>query len=474
MGLAAIFLVAICAAWFGSELFVLRPVRVLVGAATRLREGDLTARTGLVPTGGEIGQLTRAFDEMAVTLEDRDAQLRSAGRQLMATLDDARRRLARLRALRAIDVAILESLDLRRTLNVVVSKVVNELRVDAADVLLFDAGTQILECVATRGFRSPTRARSRIGLGDGPPGRAAQDRVVVRVQDLSAEPQATSAVMPEGEQFVACWAVPLVARDRVTGVLELFHRAPLDPDEEWSYFLNALAGQAAIAIDNARLLDEIRRANADLVQAYDATLEGWSRALDLRDRQTEGHTRRVTEMTLRLAEAMGVPHEDRVHMRRGALLHDIGKMGVPDRILSKSSPLTPEEFAIMRQHPVHAHEMLSPIAFLRPALEIPYAHHEKWDGTGYPRGLKGEEIPLAARVFAVVDTWDALRSDRPYRPAWPDDRVLGYLNERAGRDFDPRAVAAFLKIAPRPEAGTTPPREPVARSPRYAGRTRSP
>jgi putative nucleotidyltransferase with HDIG domain len=286
--------------------------------------------------------------------------------------------------------------------------------------------------------------RPRVPIGEGPAGRAAQDRIIVKVPDLSADPQAAALAGQDGEPYVTYWAVPLIDQDRVTGVLELLHRAPLDPDQEWHDFLSAIAGQAAIAVANARLLDDIQRANADLAQAYDATLEGWSRALDLRDRETEGHTQRVTEMTLRLAAAMGVPDSDLVQMRRGSLLHDIGKMGVPDRILSKPSPLTPEEWEIMRRHPVYAHEMLSPITFLRQALDIPYAHHEKWDGTGYPRGLKGESIPLAARIFAVVDTWDALRSDRPYRPAWSAERVLGYLSDRAGRDFDPAVVAVFL------------------------------
>ena len=151
-------------------------------------------------------------------------------------------------------------------------------------------------------------------------------------------------------------------------------------------------------------------------------------------------------MTLRLARALGMKEEELVHVRRGALLHDIGKMGVPDGILLKPGSLTPEEWEIMRRHPQYAYEMLSPIAYLRLALDIPYCHHEKWDGTGYPRGLKGEQIPLAARIFAVVDVWDALGSDRPYRPAWPPEKLYAYLKEEAGKHFDPRVVEVFLKI----------------------------
>jgi PAS domain S-box-containing protein/putative nucleotidyltransferase with HDIG domain len=191
---------------------------------------------------------------------------------------------------------------------------------------------------------------------------------------------------------------------------------------------------------------ELQRANLDLAEAYDATIEGWSRVLDLRDRETEGHTQRVTEVTLKLARALGISGEDLIHLRRGALLHDIGKMGVPDQILQKPGPLTEEEWAIMRRHPEYAYAMLYPIAYLRPALDIPYAHHERWDGTGYPRGLAGEQIPLPARIFAIVDVWDALCSDRPYRKGCTEKEVLLFIQDHAEVYFDPRLVNAFLKF----------------------------
>ena len=240
--------------------------------------------------------------------------------------------------------------------------------------------------------------------------------------------------------------MPLIAKGQVVGVLELFHREPLDPDPEWLDFLETLAGQAAIAIDNAELFDNLHRANVELTLAYETTLEGWARALELRDYETEGHSQRVTELTVRIARAMGLSEAQLVHVRRGALLHDIGKMGVPDSILLKPGKLTDEEWEIMRQHPVYAYEMLSPITYLKPALDIPYCHHEKWDGTGYPRGLKGERIPLPARIFAVVDVWDALLSDRPYRKAWSEEKVLEHIQEQAGKHFDPAVVETFLKL----------------------------
>lgn len=194
------------------------------------------------------------------------------------------------------------------------------------------------------------------------------------------------------------------------------------------------------------LRENERQAAVALAHAYEATLEGWARALELRDYETEGHSRRVTEMTLRLAQRFGITEGEVIHIRRGALLHDIGKMGVPDRILLKPSALTPDEWEIMRKHPVYAYELLAPIDYLRPALDIPYCHHEKWDGSGYPRGLSGDEIPLAARIFAVVDIWDALRSDRPYRRAWSAHETLDYIRSLAGTDLDPDVVHAFTQM----------------------------
>ena len=198
----------------------------------------------------------------------------------------------------------------------------------------------------------------------------------------------------------------------------------------------------------------MQRANDELSQAYDSTIEGWSHALDLRDKETEGHTQRVTKMTLELARAMGLNDNELVHFRRGALLHDIGKMGVPDGILLKPGVLTEDEWKIMRQHPQLAYEMLAPIMYLKLALDIPYCHHEKWDGTGYPRGLKGEQIPLAARIFAIADVYDALTSDRPYRVAWSKEKTLGHIRSLAGSHFDPQVVEVFLHFM---EQGTDEP-----------------
>lgn len=214
----------------------------------------------------------------------------------------------------------------------------------------------------------------------------------------------------------------------------------------------SIGDQAASALHRASLYQQTVRDADDLALAYDATIEGWSRALDLRDKETEGHTLRVTKMTGLLALAIGLDAGQMVHIRRGALLHDIGKMAIPDSVLLKPGPLTIDEWSTMRKHPEYAYNLLSPISYLNPALDIPYCHHERWDGTGYPRRLVGEQIPLSARMFAVVDVWDALMSDRPYRRAWPESQVLNHIRTLSGSHFDPNAVDAFFQVPARERA----------------------
>lgn len=220
-------------------------------------------------------------------------------------------------------------------------------------------------------------------------------------------------------------------------------RVPSGGNDEVSYLASSFNQMVGALEESNR---ELQSAYAQTLVAYEKTIEGWSKALELRDEDTEGHTQRVTEMTVRLAKELGVGDEEIVHMRRGALLHDIGKMAVPDDILNKPGKLNDSEWEVMRKHPIYAMEMLSPITYLEPSLDIPRYHHERWDGTGYPEGLRGEEIPLAARIFAIVDVWDALSSDRPYRKAWPKEKVVDHLRGGKGSHFDPQIVEVFLGV----------------------------
>ncbi len=353
--------------------------------------------------------------------------------------------IAHTSALHVIDTAIATSLDLRVTLGVILDQVCTQLGVDAAQVLVLDEHTLILEEAATRGFQGHAAQHLRLRLGQGHAGRAALEQRLVMAPDFARD-EVTRVPLVADERFVAYAAAPLLVKGQVQGVLEVFHRAPLAQEPEWLDFLRTLAEHTAISIDNAHLYQGLQRCNTELRVAYDATIDGWSRALDLRDKETEGHSQRVTTLTLRLARALGMAGEDLVQMRRGALLHDIGKMGIPDAILLKPGPLTEEEWVVMRRHPASAYDLLSPVPYLRPALDIPYCHHEKWDGTGYPRCLQGDRIPLAARVFAVADVADALLSDRPYRPAWSPDRVSAHIASLAGTHFDAAVVDAFLRL----------------------------
>lgn len=386
-------------------------------------------------------------------LTDDDARVLTAIADIAASAihraalnDQTERQVRRLSVLRAIDRVISSSFDVRLTLGILLEHTAFELGVDAVSVLAYQPHTHTLEHAASRGFRTRAIEQTRLRVGQSFAGRVALERQIVHIPDLAARANGFIVKELAAEGYVEYYGVPLIAKGNVVGVMELFNRAPFPRDSEWREFCETLAGQAAIAIDHARLFEDLQRSNWDLVRAYDATIEGWSRALELRDKETEGHSERVTQMTLQLARTFGIEEAELAHVRRGALLHDIGKIAIPDAVLQKPSALTDAEWELMREHPQRAYEMLLPIAYLRPALDIPYCHHERWDGTGYPRGLKGEEIPLVARLFAVADVYDALTSDRPYRKAWARADALAYIREQAGKQFDPRVVEMFLAI----------------------------
>ncbi len=354
-------------------------------------------------------------------------------------------RIQQLVALRTVDMAISGSFDLNLTLGVLLDQLILILGVHAADILIFNSATQTFRFSSERGFRVQTLRHVQLKYGSGFVWRAVRERQVIIVPDLNEGPDGLQRIPDlSPEHFLAYIGIPLMAKGQVKGILEIYQREPVHFEPEMYSFLDILSGQAAIAIDNAELFESLQSSNSELSLAYEKTLEGWASALELRDHETEGHTRRATELTIRLARAMGVSDNEILHIYRGALLHDIGKMGVPDSIMRKPGPLTDDEWVSMRKHPLYAYDLLSPITYLRLALDIPYCHHERWDGSGYPRGLRGDQIPLAARIFAVVDVWDALISKRPYRDEWEPEAARKYIHDQAGMQFDPAVVKVFL------------------------------
>jgi PAS domain S-box-containing protein len=359
---------------------------------------------------------------------------------------EIQKQLAWLEGLHEIDLAMSGSLDMKLTFDILLSQVTEQLGVDAAGLLLFDPAAQTLHYANARGFRTRLAEKVSLPIGKSYAGQAVLQRSRVLHNPIQAEPGQQEKSLFAAEGFKLYIGLPLLARGQVKGVLEVFHRSPLTLEPDWLGYLDILAGQAAIAIDNLQMVEHLQRANQELELAYDSTLESWSRVLDLRDKETEGHSRRVMEQSIRLARAIGIGQSDLVHIYRGALLHDIGKMGVPDSILWKKGSLDDDEWKIMREHPRLAFEMLSTIPYLRQAIDIPYCHHEKWDGSGYPRGLSGVQIPLSARIFTVVDVWDALLSDRPYRSAWTREKAIDYIRDQAGKHFDPQVADMFLKL----------------------------
>lgn len=382
--------------------------------------------------------LARANDELDKRVEQRTAELAEAKSQI-------EKQFFRLEALRANDIAILGTTDLNVALKTIAEQAKKHLHVDLISILLFSTHLLVLESKVAVGAISRELQVTQFRPGKMLIGQAAMERRVLAFPDLSTSPMQDDQIV-QAEKLKASYAIPLIAKGSILGVFLVGHRSVLEPDQDWLDFLDSVARQATMAIESIKAFEELQRSNFELALAYNRTIEGWSHALDLRDKETKDHTSRVTDMTVRLAHMAGMSDTEIMHVRRGALLHDIGKMGIPDAILLKDDYLTNEEWESMRKHPEYAYDMLYTIEYLRPALDIPYCHHERWDGTGYPRGIGGEDIPLAARLFAVVDVWDALRSDRPYREGWTEVKVREYIQDQSGTHFDPYAVELFLSM----------------------------
>jgi len=368
--------------------------------------------------------------------------------------EQKRRREAEI--LREATVALSGPLDLSHRYELILDTLSKFAPYDSASIALSDLGAFVI--VAGRGLPEEHNYIGKSFPLSSDRETLASSRQPLVLEDAQYDPHFESW---PGSEYIRSWmAVPLVAYDRVTGFLYIDGKKPGMFTKEKAALIQTFANQAAVALENARLfeaeqkrrlenshlLDELQVYNIELSMAYDVTLEGWGRALEMRDRETQGHTHRVTELTLRLARRLGLPESQMQNIRRGALLHDIGKIAIPDQILKKPGPLSAEEWDEMRKHPQYAYDLLYPILYLRQALDIPYCHHERWDGTGYPRGLRGEEIPLVARIFSVVDVWDAVLHDRPYLKAWSKEQATAYLAEQRGHQFDPNVVDMFLEL----------------------------
>jgi HD-GYP domain-containing protein (c-di-GMP phosphodiesterase class II) len=376
--------------------------------------------------------------------------------------------LERLQALRSIDIAISSSMDLQVTLSVLLDNAMIHTGADAMALELLQPLSQSLQFAAGRGFRTQPSQNPTGRLPHDLPGQAVLERRFLFVPDLEADPPQVldlrgsamgslsrrshalfgrrQLLPPEfaEEGIRAAGAIPLVAKGVVKGVLEVFFRRPFLPDPEWKSFLETLAGQAAIAIDTATMFEQVQRANVELANSYEVTLESWSKLLELRGVESPGHAQRLAHQVVELGRRLGWSKQVIANSRRGAFLHDIGLLSIPDHVLLQEGSPSEEEWQLIRLHPQRAHELLQSIDLLRPALEIPLNHHERWDGNGYPRGLGGDHIPAPARLFAILDTWDAMTHDRPWRTAHSASDAKAYLQQQAGEQFDPLLVEVFL------------------------------
>ncbi len=414
--------------------------------------GDRIFRCTMTPIvdGGYVNVYARDITDRRRAEEEvtrRNEELRQRNLELGRVNELTERRMQQLAAMRTVDMAISSSFKSELVMEILLEQLTSQLKIHAADILIFHPAMQGFRFFVGRGFYAAPSTSDYLRLADSFAGRAAQERRMIKVPRLD-EKTDQQKIFPRiaKEGFVSYACLPLIAKGQIKGVMEICQREPLELGPEEDSFLEMLAGQAAIAIDNAEMFGNLQSSRDELQLAFNSTLAGWARALELRDRETEGETQNSADLAMRLAQMLGESDDDLTHLYRGAILHDVGMISIPDGILLKRGPLTSEEWAIIRKHPQVAFDILSPVLFLRPALDIPHCHHECWDGSGYPRALKGEHIPLAARIFAVVDVWTALRSDRPYRKAWTDADADDYLRKQSGKQFDPAVIQAFFRL----------------------------
>lgn len=402
-----------------------------------------------------VDSLSRAGNPIASTaIQDLTRVSKTVQKLEQGVTDHLDVRQSQLGALMGVGHAINSSLGLERVLEQVMDTLIALMRAERGFLMLREPSGELSVRMA-RGISQFNADEEILKVSNSIMKKVAASGESILTTNAQQDPRFENQVSVAAYHLRSILCAPLKLKNDLIGVIYVDNRAHagIFRDSDLA-LIDAFANQAAVAIHNARLFEDLKRsnfqleaANLELEIAYEATLNGWVRALDLRDKETEGHTQRVTVLTERLARVMGVEGIDLVHVTRGALLHDIGKMGIPDGILLKPGQLTDDERKLIQKHPVYAYEMLSPIEFLRPALDIPYCHHEKWDGSGYPRGLRGEDIPFSARIFPVIDVWDALTSDRPYRKGMPQNVVFQHIQADSGKHFDPRVVNAFMEMS---------------------------
>lgn len=356
------------------------------------------------------------------------------------------KQLERVESLHTIDQAITGVFDISVINRVILDEVRKQLGADAADIMHFNPLTNTLDLKGDAGFRSSFSRTIKLTISTSIAGKVLMDRSVFEAPDLSNNPVEFQVREWNDEGFKAYFAYPLIVKGKPIGVMELFFKHCFYPDQEWLKFFESLATQAAVAYDSCHTFSDLQKVKQNLANTYNAALETWSKSLELTNIESHGHIRRVTNQTLQMAKILGISDNELPNVERGALLHDIGKLGILDEILLKKGKLTDSEWHEIEKHPVIAKDLLSGVNLLKDAIEIPFSHHENWDGSGYPQGLKGETIPLAARIFAVVETYDALLSDKPYRKAWAKEKAIDYLIEEKGKKFDPEIVNAYLRI----------------------------
>lgn len=421
------------------------------GRITAHEDTELLLRNGKSRTFTFSNTLLFSQDDVVtgiVRIGEDVTERRKAESLLRSSLAETRLHLSRLTALRNIDATITSSMDTVKKIENILATIQESLVVDAVDILRIDYEENSLVPIAAEGL-SENFLQLQPYIKTDPiltDFRNNNELLILTKPQKNHLPVWTKSRL-EGSRWIEFYgAAPMISGDRLIGVLEVYDRQPIEVDEGWLEHFRSLALQATITLENDEMVQGVQRANHELVQAYEGTLIGWARALELRDKETRGHSERMMDLTMRLGRRLGMDSQELEVIARGVLLHDIGKMGVPDYILHKPGPLTEEEWVIMRQHPQFAYNLLKNIPYLGGALDIAFCHHERWDGTGYPQGLRGEQIPFNARIFSIIDVWDALTHDRPYRPAWPEEEALNYIRSQSAIQFDPRVVKAFDKM----------------------------